>query len=63
MRIEVYKTRTVFFQREWRWRAVHRNGNIMAVGGEGYHNLADCRSAIDRVKRELPQSPLIVGFD
>ena len=27
------------------WRARHSNGNITAIGGEGYWNRADCEDA------------------
>lgn len=27
---------------QWRWRAIAVNGNIVADGGEGYHQQSDC---------------------
>lgn len=35
---------------EWRWRLVHRNGNVLADGGEGYTRRRDARRAVDRVR-------------
>ena len=35
---------------QWRWRLVHRNGNILADGGEGYTRRNDARRAVDRVQ-------------
>ena len=31
-------------KREWRWRCVHGNGNVMADSAEGYDRLIDCMS-------------------
>jgi amphi-Trp domain-containing protein len=39
---------------EWRWRLRHRNGNIIADGGEGYTNKADAENGIDSVKQNAP---------
>ncbi|WP_181684749.1 DUF1508 domain-containing protein [Halorhabdus salina] len=38
---------------EWRWRLVHRNGNILADGGEGYSRYHDARRAVDRIQDDL----------
>lgn len=27
---------------DWRWRLIHKNGNVIAVSGEGYNNYTDC---------------------
>jgi uncharacterized protein YegP (UPF0339 family) len=35
---------------EWRWRLVHRNGNVLADGSEGYTRRRDARRAVDRVR-------------
>jgi uncharacterized protein YegP (UPF0339 family) len=34
---------------EWRWRLVHRNGNIIADGSEGYASKGNVTRAIERV--------------
>jgi len=38
---------------EWRWRLVHRNGNVLADGGEGYSRRRDARRAVDRIREGL----------
>lgn len=38
---------------EYRWRLVHRNGNILADGGQGYSRYHDARRAVDRVQENL----------
>ncbi|WP_338739479.1 HVO_2922 family protein [Haloplanus salilacus] len=35
---------------EWRWRLVHRNGNILGDGGEGYTRRHDANRAVDRIR-------------
>ena len=36
---------------EWRWRLRHRNGNIIADGGEGYSTKANAKNGIESVKK------------
>jgi len=38
---------------EWRWRLVHRNGNILADSGEGYSRRNDARRAADRLRERI----------
>ncbi|GAB7093281.1 hypothetical protein JCM30237_04330 [Halolamina litorea] len=38
---------------QWRWRLVHRNGNVLADGGEGYTRRRDARRALDRVREGM----------
>ena len=45
--------------REWRWRLKARNGRIVAISGEGYHNKSDCRDAINLIKKEAPNAPIV----
>jgi len=35
---------------QWRWRLQANNNRTIANSGEGYHNEADCLSAINLVK-------------
>jgi uncharacterized protein YegP (UPF0339 family) len=35
---------------EWRWRLVHRNGNILADSGEGYTRRNDANRAVERIR-------------
>jgi uncharacterized protein YegP (UPF0339 family)/uncharacterized membrane protein len=37
----------------WRWRLVHRNGNILADSGEGYTRRNDANRAVDRIRDRL----------
>ncbi len=38
---------------EWRWRLVHRNGNILADSGEGYTRRNDANRAVDRIRERV----------
>ncbi len=35
---------------EWRWRLIHRNGNVLADSGEGYTRRHDAHRAVDRLR-------------
>jgi uncharacterized protein YegP (UPF0339 family) len=65
MEIEIYRTpRTIFRRSEWRWRAVDtRNGEPMAHGGEGYVDREDCEHAINRIKADFRDAPVVRGDD
>jgi hypothetical protein len=43
---------------EWRWRLVHRNGNVLADSGEGYARKAGARGGIESVKANAPDAPV-----
>nr|WP_255665798.1 HVO_2922 family protein [Haladaptatus sp. DYF46] len=43
---------------EWRWRLVHRNGNIIADGGEGYSSKRAAKKGIKSVKRNALGAPV-----
>ncbi|WP_233274779.1 HVO_2922 family protein [Haladaptatus cibarius] len=43
---------------EWRWRLVHRNGNIIADSGEGYSSKQAARKGIKSVKRNALGAPV-----
>jgi uncharacterized protein len=47
---EVYEDRAG----EWRWRLVHRNGNIIADGGEGYASKRNAIRGIRSVQHNAP---------
>ncbi|MFB6220666.1 MAG: DUF1508 domain-containing protein [Halolamina sp.] len=38
---------------KWRWRLLHRNGNILADGGQGYSRRRDARRAVDRIREDI----------
>ncbi|WP_077474658.1 MULTISPECIES: YegP family protein [Rodentibacter] len=43
---------------EWRWRLKARNGQTIAISGEGYKNYSDCAHAIDLVKSTNQLTPI-----
>jgi uncharacterized protein YegP (UPF0339 family) len=47
--IEVYRDEA----NEWRWRLLHRNGNVLAGSGEGYETRPDVRTAIDAILEDI----------
>ncbi|MCL7417313.1 MAG: DUF1508 domain-containing protein [Halalkalicoccus sp.] len=49
-RFEVYRDRAS----EWRWRLVHRNGNIIADGGEGYSSKQSAIKGLRSVQHNAP---------
>lgn len=48
--IEIYLDK----RKEWRWRARHRNGRILAESGEGYKTRAGLWRGIDAVAVGFP---------
>ena len=44
---------------EFRWRLSGGNGKILADSGEGYHNKADCRHAIDLIRQDAPTCMIV----
>ena len=49
-RFEVYRDRAD----EWRWRLVHRNGNIIATSGEGYTSRQNAEKGLRSVMTNAP---------
>lgn len=49
-RFEVFQDSTA----EWRWRMVHRNGNVIATGGEGYTRKHNALKGIRSVVQNAP---------
>ena len=47
-RIEVYQRLTLRGKR-WFWRVKAANNRIIAIGGEGFHNMADAAHIADSV--------------
>jgi hypothetical protein len=43
---------------KYRWRLVHRNGNIIADSGEGYATPQKARQGIESVKTNAPDAPV-----
>jgi amphi-Trp domain-containing protein len=44
---------------EWRWRLRHRNGNIIADGGEGYTEKGNATGGIESVTTNAPGAPVV----
>jgi amphi-Trp domain-containing protein len=53
-RFELYEDRAD----EWRWRLVHRNGNVIADGGEGYTRKRTAMQGLESVRRNAPGAPV-----
>lgn len=51
-RFEVYRDKSD----EWRWRLVHRNGNIIASSGEGYTRRHNALKGLQSVMRNSPRA-------
>jgi uncharacterized protein YegP (UPF0339 family) len=45
---------------QWRWRLVHRNGNIVADSGEGYARKAGAKNGIESVKRNAQAADVVL---
>jgi uncharacterized protein YegP (UPF0339 family) len=41
---------------KWRWRLVHRNGEILADPGQGYNDRDAAEDAVERVKEYAPEA-------
>ncbi|WP_284011053.1 YegP family protein [Haloarcula pelagica] len=48
---------------EFRWRLLHRNGNVLADSGEGYTTRASARRAAERVQKRAPAAAVDDGFE
>ena len=51
---ELYEDR----EGKYRWRLVHRNGNILADSGEGYASRQKARQGIESVKQNALDAPV-----
>lgn len=54
-RFEVFRDRAG----EWRWRLVHRNGNVIADGGEGYASKQNALKGLTSVRRNAPGAVVV----
>lgn len=55
MTFEIYRSLTISGWRYF-WRLKARNGEKIAVGGEGFHNLADVRNIIQTIRTGVVNS-------
>ena len=56
-RFEVFRDRAD----EWRWRLVHRNGNIIATSGEGYTSRQNAEKGLRSVMTNAPGADVTTG--
>ncbi|WP_459194496.1 HVO_2922 family protein [Halosimplex sp. J119] len=54
-RFEVFRDRAD----EWRWRLVHRNGNVIATSGEGYTRRHNAEKGLRSVVRNAPDADVV----
>lgn len=45
-------------KKEYRWKLVATNGNIVADSGEGYKNKADCLATVASIKKTVADAPI-----
>lgn len=49
--------------KEWRWRLIASNGNIIADSGEGYNSKQGAERGIKSVKSTAPDATIVVSDD
>ncbi len=54
-RVEIYRDKAG----QWRWRAVARNGRILADSGEGYRRQGDCKKGWQRTVETLTTGKVV----
>ncbi|WP_049996741.1 HVO_2922 family protein [Halococcus sediminicola] len=54
-RFEIFRDRAS----EWRWRLVHRNGNIIATSGEGYTTKQNALKGMRSVMKNAPEAEVV----
>ena len=55
---EVFRDRA----EEWRWRLVHRNGNVVATSGEGYTTRRNAEKGLRSVVENAPGADVVDGL-
>jgi len=48
---------------EWRWRFVHKNGNILAAASEGYTRRRDAKRSVDSIREDVADAEFEVYED
>ncbi len=59
MKLIIYKDR----KSEWRWRALARNGRIVADSGEGYIRKSDAVRGLERLAKAFALQPIAIHVD
>lgn len=54
-RFEIFQDRA----EEWRWRLIHRNGNVIATSGEGYTRKHNARKGLRSVIHNVPTASIV----
>lgn len=49
--------------KEWRWRLIASNGNIIADSGEGYNSKQGAKRGIESVKKNVPKAKIVTSDD
>lgn len=49
--------------KQWRWRFTAKNGKIIAISSESYHNLLDCEHSVKLMQQEASGSTTIGDED
>ena len=47
--------------KEWRWRLIASNGNIIADSGEGYNSKQGAKRGIESVKSSAPEAAIAMS--
>ena len=45
-------------KKEYRWRLVAANGNIVADSGQGYKNKKDCLATLESIRKGAAEAPV-----
>lgn len=55
MKFELFKSAA---NGEWYWRLLASNGQVIAIGGEGYKNRIDALNSLNNVKMSAASAPV-----
>jgi uncharacterized protein YegP (UPF0339 family) len=58
IKLHIYKSHG-----QWRWKIIHRNGNNIANGGEGYKRKTDCKRGLLRLVMALSKDQFDIAED
>lgn len=59
MKIELYKTKSMFRRAEWKWRLRADNGEIICNSTEGYINRLDAENGINLARLAMPRARVV----
>lgn len=58
-KIEVYSKKRMFGRPQWRWRAVARNGEVVANSTEGYNNRGDLDDELEELRLSFATAEIV----